>query len=172
MGIKWQCVEYVRRWLFVRKGCVFDSVVGAADMWTQLKYVQRVVDGQCFALKRHPNGSPHPPTKGSLIIYKRSNPGSPFGHVAVIVKVLPGFVRVAEENYYPYYWSGNYSRQIPYQVKKGLYSINDDDETFGWMSVEDHNHQAVPLDQATINAVIKLNETAPNFLCPNNPINH
>ncbi|CAF4243962.1 unnamed protein product, partial [Adineta steineri] len=33
MGIKWQCVEYSRRWLFIRKGCVFKSIEGAADMW-------------------------------------------------------------------------------------------------------------------------------------------
>src|ERR1700722_6168524 len=45
MGMKWQCVEYARRWLFIRKGCVFDSVDAANDMWTQLINVQRVVDG-------------------------------------------------------------------------------------------------------------------------------
>ena len=168
MGIKWQCVEYARRWLFVRKGCVFDSIPGAADMWTQLKYVQRVVDGRCFPLKRHPNGSPSRPKKGSLLIYKRSGTDTPFGHVAVIVHVLRGFIRVAEENYYPYYWSGNYSRQIPYEVRKGRYYIKDDYPTFGWMSVQDNNDQTAPLDQKTIDAIIQLNQTAPDFLCPNN----
>jgi glutathionylspermidine amidase/synthetase len=167
MGIKWQCVEYARRWLFLRKGCVFDSIDAAADMWTQLKYVQRVVDGQCFPLKKYPNGNTSRPEIGSLLIYKRSDAGMPFGHVAVIVNVLRGFIQVAEENYYPYYWSGNYSRQIPYVLRKGRYYINDDYTILGWMSVEDKRHRTVPLNQKTINEIIRLNGTAPDFNCPN-----
>jgi glutathionylspermidine amidase/synthetase len=69
-GMTWQCVEYARRWLFIRKGCVFDTVVGAADMWTQLNNVQRVVDRKCFNLKKYPNGSPSPPIKSIFIDLK------------------------------------------------------------------------------------------------------
>ncbi len=170
MGMKWQCVEYARRWLFIRKGCVFDSIDGAADIW-DLKIVQRVVDKQCFNLIQHPNGSPSPPQNESLLIYTRSSVDMPFGHVAVIVDVLPDFIRVAEENYDAYYWSGNYSRQIPYVFKNGSYFIEDEDPIFGWMTVEDNN-QTKPLDQATIDAIIKLNGTSPDFICHNNGIYH
>jgi glutathionylspermidine amidase/synthetase len=117
----WQCVEYARRWLFIRKCCVFDSVVGAADIWTQIETVQRVVDGKCFNLTKYPNGSPSPPINESLLIYNRSSDDLPFGHVAVIVDVLPGFIHVAEQNYYPYYWWGNYSRQIEYVLINGTH---------------------------------------------------
>jgi glutathionylspermidine amidase/synthetase len=166
-GMKWQCVEYARRWLFLRKGCVFDSVDGAADMWAQLNTVQRVIDQQCFSLKQYPNGSPDPPKNESLIIYSRSGVDMPFGHVAVIVDVLPGFIRVAEENYNAYYWSGNYSRQIPYVFKNGGYFIEDDYPLFGWMSIDDNN-QTQALDQTTINGIIQLNGSSPVFPCYNN----
>jgi glutathionylspermidine amidase/synthetase len=171
MGIKWQCVEYARRWLFIRKGCVFDSVVGAADIWTQISQVQRVVDKQCFSLKKYPNGSPNPPLNESLLIYNRSGTDFPFGHVAVIVAVLPGFIRVAEQNYYPYYWSGNYSRQIPYELINGSYYIEDYGSILGWMKIDDNN-QTKPLDQTTINNIIKLNGSSPDFICSNNDIHH
>ncbi|CAF0794273.1 unnamed protein product [Didymodactylos carnosus] len=153
MGMKWQCVEYARRWVFKRKGCVFDSIDQAADMWTQLDNVQRVIDKKYFPLKKYPNGSPDPPKNESLLIYKRSGVDMLSGHVSVIVDVLPGFIQVAEENYDPYYWSGNYSRQIPYVFINESYYIEDDYPIFGWMSIEDNN-QTKPLDQATINAII------------------
>ena len=172
MGMKWQCVEYARRWLFIRKGCVFDSIEGAADMWVESNIVQRVVDGQCFTLKQHLNGSPDPPKNESLLIYTRSGSELPFGHVAVIVDVSPGFIRVAEENYDAYYWSGNYSRQIPYVLINGSYYIEDDYPIFGWMSVVDDSNQLKPLDQSTIDVIMQLNGTFPDFTCPKNGISH
>ena len=138
-GMKWQCVEYARRWLFIRKGCVFDSVDAAVDMWTQLKTIQRVVDGKCFNLKTHANGSTSPPKNESLLIYQRSQPDMPYGHVSVIVDVTATYIRVAEENYHFYYWTGNYSRQIPYSVVNGSYYLQDTYTIHGWMSVEDNN---------------------------------
>jgi trypanothione synthetase/amidase len=167
-GMKWQCVEYARRWIFLRKECVFDSVDAAANMWTQLNNVQRVVDNQCFNLKKYSNGSPNPPQNESLIIYKNDTTDMPFGHVAVIIDILPAFIRVAEQNYYPYYWSANYSRQIPYGLINGSYYIQDDYDIFGWMTIEDKNNQTKPLDQSTINKIIQLNQSSPTFICANN----
>ncbi|CAF4086031.1 unnamed protein product, partial [Rotaria sordida] len=57
MGMKWQYVEYARRCFFMRKGCVFQSVEGVADVWSQ--------------------GSPYPPKNESLLIYSRSDPDMP-----------------------------------------------------------------------------------------------
>jgi hypothetical protein len=95
----------------------------------------------------------------------------PFGHVAIIVDVLPGFIRVAEENYDPYYWSGNYSRQIPYELINGSYYIEDYGSILGWMKIDDNN-QTKSLDQTTINNIIKLNGSFPDFICSNNNIHH
>jgi glutathionylspermidine amidase/synthetase len=160
MGMKWQCVEYARRWLFIRKGCVFKSIVGAADMWTELNNVRRVIDGKNFPLEKIPNGSPSVPKNESLLIYARSGIDMPYGHVAVIVDVLPGFIRIAEENYEFYYWSANYSREIKYKFINGSYWIEDEYPILGWMSIGANDDQTKPLDQSTIDAIIKLNQSS------------
>lgn len=158
MGIKWQCVEYARRWLFLRKGCAFSSIPGAADMWTNLDYVQQVVDGKQLKLNKYPNGCDLRPQNESLLIYSRSDKGMPYGHVAVIVDVLSNSIRVAEENYYPYYWSANYSREIPFVYRNGSYFIEDIDHILGWMTI-DHDNRTQPLDQITINTILSFNQT-------------
>ncbi|CAF4700398.1 unnamed protein product, partial [Rotaria magnacalcarata] len=53
--MKWQCVEYARRWLLIRKGCMFGRVHAALDIWTEISIVQQVVGGKCFTLKKEPN---------------------------------------------------------------------------------------------------------------------
>ncbi|CAF1138528.1 unnamed protein product [Adineta ricciae] len=165
MGIKWQCVEYARRWLFQRKGCSFASVEGAADMWTQLDEVQRVEDKRCFPLRKYPNGSPSRPANESLLIYNRSATSMPYGHVAVIVDVLSDVIRVAEENWDFYYWMGNYSREIPYELISGGYFIRDNYPIIGWMSIIDVQNQTKPLDQMSIGNILKLNGSSPDFVC-------
>ena len=152
MGLKWQCVEYARRWTFVRKGSVFSSVEGAKDMWNQLTYVQRVVDQQRFALTRHENGSPHPPRNESYLIYPQQK-DMPFGHVSVIVQVLPRAIRVAEQNFYFTYWKHHYAREIPVTRRDGRYYIEDKYQVYGWMEIDDSDKQLKPLNQATIDMI-------------------
>ncbi|CAF1014722.1 unnamed protein product [Adineta ricciae] len=147
MGLKWQCVEYARRWTFLRKSSVFESVEGANNMWTQLKYVERVADKKQFSLKHHPNGSPTPPTNESYLIYP-INKGAPYGHVAVIVDVLPNAIRIAEQNYYFNYWTKNYSRELPVTYRNGLYYVQDISEIYGWMEIDDKK-ELKPLDEIT-----------------------
>ncbi|CAF4096440.1 unnamed protein product [Rotaria sordida] len=162
-GMRWQCVEYARRWLFIRKGCVFDSVDAANDMWSQLSFVQRVVDGKCFSLKKYQNGSKSPPKNESLLIYSLGE-DMLFGHVSVIVDVLNDSIRVAEQNFHAYYWSSNYSREIPYIMKNGSYYIMDNYNIYGWMSVEDNN-QTYPLNQSIIDKILRKNISFPDFIC-------
>ncbi|CAF1356353.1 unnamed protein product [Rotaria magnacalcarata] len=82
-GFKWQCVEFARRWLLLCKGCIFQSIGTAADMWHKLSFVERVTDGQKFHLKKYPNGSPYKPTCDTFLIYSASIQ-APYGHIAVI----------------------------------------------------------------------------------------
>ena len=163
MGAKWQCVEYARRWLFLQKGCVFDDVDDAADIW-DLEIVQRVADKKCFNFIRHPDGSLSPPQNESLLIYARSNRGIPYGHVAVIVDVSPTFIRVAEQNYDRFYWEGNYARQIPYKLIRGRYYIQDYYTVIGWMTIE-FDKETKPLDRSTIDQIIQWRGASPDFRC-------
>ncbi|CAF0904380.1 unnamed protein product [Didymodactylos carnosus] len=153
MGFKWQCVEFARRWILMRKSCVFKNIDCAADIWNELTTVERVIDGQHFPLTAHPNGSPQKPQIDTLLIYPRSTE-QPFGHISVICEVVPGFVRVAEQNHMFHYWSDNYAREIPLVFKNGGYYIEDEDEICGWIEIED-SHQLQPLDESKMDAVLQ-----------------
>ncbi|CAF3771779.1 unnamed protein product [Rotaria sordida] len=154
MGIKWQCVEYARRWLFMRKQCIYHNVRHAADMFTNLKSIERVTDGKHFPLKTYPNCSPHEPQADSILIFSRTE-DQPFGHVAIICEVVPGFVRIAEQNQDSTYWPGDYARELRLIQKNDLYYIEDDENVItGWMEIED-NHQLEPLDESNLDVILK-----------------
>jgi trypanothione synthetase/amidase len=153
LGFKWQCVELARRWLLRRKGCLFKQSPNAADIWTDLKSIERVTDGRHFPLSLHPNGSSTAPRPDSFLIYPRS-PDMPFGHIAIITDVVPGFIRVAEQNYKFHYWSEDFAREIPLIIKDGLYHLEDEDPISGWMHIEDDN-QLTPLDESKMDTVLQ-----------------
>ncbi|UJR16808.1 hypothetical protein I4U23_003707 [Adineta vaga] len=152
LGVKWQCVEYARRWLLLKKSCVFKSVRFAADIWTQLTYVERITDGKQFPLKPYPNGSPTKPKIDSFLIYSISEE-QPVGHIAVICDVGPNYIRIAEQNNKFHYWNGEYAREILMIEKDGLYYLEDEDPMHGWMEIEDDKNELKPLDESVINMI-------------------
>ncbi|CAF1451902.1 unnamed protein product [Rotaria sordida] len=152
-GFKWQCVEFARRWLLLRKSCTFKNIGSAADIWQELTYVERITDGEKFPLKTYSNGSLHKPNCDTFLIYPRSEDMS-HGHIAIICEVQENFIRVAEENYHFHYWLNNYARQIPMIYRNGLYYIEDYYNVYGWMEIE-NNHQLKPLDESNINLVLQ-----------------
>ena len=158
MGFKWQCVEFARRWLLMRKSCIFPPIPCAADMWSELTYVERVTDGKRFPLKCYPNGSHHEPKHDSLLIYPR-NKDLPFGHVAIVCSVVPGFVRIAEQNYIYHSWADDFAREIPVVVTDGNYLIKDDDDICGWIEIDD-NDELQPLDETKLHLILKQYQDA------------
>lgn len=113
-GIKWQCVEYARRWLLINMGAVYGDVDVAADIWTRIDHLQPVdKNTDKISLQKLANGSKTPPRRGDLLVYGREYLGT--GHVAVIttVDIDAGQVRVAEQNYENAPWSGPWAREIP-----------------------------------------------------------
>jgi trypanothione synthetase/amidase len=158
MGFKWQCVEFARRWLLMRKSCIFPAIPCAADMWDDLKYVERVTDGKRFPLKLYRNGSPHKPKHDSLLIYPRSTE-LPFGHVAIICDVVPDSIRIAEQNYIYHSWSDNYAREISLAIKDNCYFMTDEDEIIGWIEIDD-NDELQPLDETKLDLILKQYQEA------------
>jgi glutathionylspermidine synthase len=153
LGFKWECIEFARRWLLMRKTCVFPNIPQAADIWHKLKTIERVTDGKQFPLILHLNGSLDMPKRDSLLIYPRSSE-LPYGHIAIICDVIPGFIRVAEQNYEYYNWSNNYSREIPFVFKNNRYYIEDEHEIYGWMEIE-NSEQLEPLDENKLDLILK-----------------
>ncbi len=113
-GIKWQCVEYARRWLLKNFGVVYGDVDIAADIWN-LEFVRVLGSEQQKTFKSILNGSrQHGLQTGDLLIYADAFYGT--GHVAVVLKVdeQKHQVYVGEQNFNNQIWEGDYARTIPY----------------------------------------------------------
>jgi len=116
-GLKWQCVEYARRWLLLNRGAVFSDVNIAADIWTEIDQLTRVSDKAAVPLVAHLNGSRQPPMVGDLLIYAKAFYDT--GHVAVVLDVDPTrkLIMVGEQNFDNQSWDGRHARRIGYIEK-------------------------------------------------------
>ncbi|OMJ81800.1 hypothetical protein SteCoe_17684 [Stentor coeruleus] len=143
-GMKWQCVEYCRRWLITVRNITFESIPCASDIW-HLDKVSKVNEPnnikKNLALFRIPNGSVCPPDIGNLIIYKRVV-GNLVGHVAIVVNTTKTSVYVGEQNWDNNVWLKDYSRELPLNVTDGKYYLIDNDyPIIGWMSYYDGEYK-------------------------------
>lgn len=133
-GIKWQCVEFTRRWLIHNRGLTFGDVDVAADMW-KLSALSRLSDHSQVPLQTFVNGSKTGPKRGDLIIYAKEYLGT--GHAAIVLSVnqRQGRVRVAEQNFNNKKWPARYARNIDLINKNGHYWLLDA-YLLGWMRAQ------------------------------------
>ena len=106
-GIKWQCVEYARRYLQTTRGITFANVKGAFEI-PRAKF--STLDG---ASVKKTNDL----KVGSLVIWpKKYKNNAPYGHVAVVSKIKSNGIYVAEQNYD----DKTFPRFIDYDDLKGV----------------------------------------------------
>ncbi|WGL61290.1 CHAP domain-containing protein [Pigmentibacter sp. JX0631] len=129
-GIKWQCVEYARRWWITQKNITFGSVDTANEIF-DLTSAEDLKTGKKIKLIKTSNGETTIPKEGDLLIYKKSGKDEnlPYGHVAVIVNVniSEGYVDIAEANYNNSVWEEKekYSRRLALVAKDNKFVIYD-----------------------------------------------
>lgn len=131
-GMKWQCVEYARRWLIDNKKITFADVEYAYHIW-DLQHGNRVDTDQKAPLLQFTNKTANtPPQVGDLLIY--STDFAVTGHVAVVVGVSENSITIAEQNYFNQSWdSFEYSRRLLLEKdEKNNYRIFDD-ALIGWV---------------------------------------
>lgn len=109
-GLKWQCVEYARRWLLIKKKITFESVKDASDIW-DLDTATQASTGQSIPFHSATTGVP---PVGALLIYAKTET-LPHGHVSVVVGVTKDEIQLAEQNWTDDVWRSNYARTIPIQ---------------------------------------------------------
>jgi glutathionylspermidine amidase/synthetase len=133
-GIRWQCVEYARRWLLVNKGAVYSDVDVAADIWDEIDHLTDVRTNRELPLESHLNGSMQPPQVGDLLIYASELYGT--GHVAVVLDTdyEDGVIEVGEQNYRNEPRPDDFARKIEL-VKKGDNYWLLDGYLLGWKHV-------------------------------------
>jgi len=91
-GIKWECVEYVRRYLIMNHNITFSNVDSAYKI-PEAKFM--TLHGENIIPNLNNNL-----TIGSIIIFPKDYEiDSPDGHVAIISSILPSGITIAEQNY-------------------------------------------------------------------------
>jgi len=111
-GIKWQCVEYARRWLLINAGAVYGDIDIAADFWDKIDYLTDVETNKQIPLETHINGSVQAPEIGDLLVYAKAFNGT--GHIAVVtgLDIDNGVLEVSEQNFNNVSWPDHYARKI------------------------------------------------------------
>lgn len=134
-GMKWQCVEYARRWLIENKGVTFGDVEYAYHIW-DLPYAEKLDTHEQLPLLQFKNKlSKVPPKVGDLLI--NSVKLAVTGHVSVVVGVDSGSITIAEQNYFNRAWENeHYARRLLLsRDDHGRYRVYDD-ALIGWVRVK------------------------------------
>ena len=124
-GIKWQCVEYARRWLLISSGAVFGDVDIAADIWDKIDHLTDSKTAKPVPLASYLNGSKQAPEVGDLLIYAREFKNT--GHVAVVtgIDIQDDTLEVSEQNFDNEPWTHRYARKIKFIRNDGNYWLLD-----------------------------------------------
>jgi hypothetical protein len=136
-GMRWQCVEYSRRWLILSKQVTYESIEYAYQIWDLSEVVSTEDPLIKYPFTSHGSGtSLTPPEIGCLLIYNATDYLEPTGHVAVIVGVDEGVIQIGEQNWSNELWLGeNYARNLTVSMLSGRYAV-EDDYVIGWKCVE------------------------------------
>lgn len=103
VGLRFQCVEFVKRYYLERLGHRMPDPYGHAKSF----FDPGIRDGQLNAqrgLLQYRNGSQTSPAPEDIIVFAPSL-FNPYGHVAIVAEVNPYTVIVAQQNAGPFYSS-------------------------------------------------------------------
>lgn len=89
-GRRWQCVEFVRRYLISKQGVTFSNVISAFE----------IPNARFTTLNGFPVQTTNELKVGSIIIWpKNYEKMSPDGHVAIVSSISSSGINVVEQNY-------------------------------------------------------------------------
>lgn len=143
-GMQWQCVEYARRYLITKLGVTFSSVDGAEDVFA-LKTVESTETGKKYKFKTFKNNlncrrKNNMPKVNDVIIWARNKSDTPFGHIAVILKIEGDQIYIGEQNWSNDAWTRSpphsYSRILTFKKYNNRCIIVDGNyKILGWKRV-------------------------------------
>ena len=125
-GIQWQCVEYARRHLITKLGVTFESVDGAEDVFA-LKTVESIENGKKYKFETYKNNlnyrrKNNTPRVNDVIIWAKNKEDTPYGHIAVILKIEGDQIFIGEQNWSNDAWTS--SRPLPHSRTLTLKKYN------------------------------------------------
>jgi len=117
-GIKWECVEFIRRWFIIRYSITFQEIENAYQIFNTnyLKFTN-LITGENISYTKYYNGSIGNllPIVGSIIIWNKFGQ-HPYGHCAVVLHIDENYIYIAEQNWDNKKWENNYSRKIQFNL--------------------------------------------------------
>ena len=131
-GLKYECVEFVRRWLIIVYDITFESVDHAKDIYN-LNNFSNIFSNK-IPIKKCINGSDKI-SFGDLVIWTNQGEFKEYGHVAVVVKIKNNQVYIAEQNTTNKSWNGkNYSRKLLFNNNILVDKEYPDTKIIGWIN--------------------------------------
>lgn len=124
-GLKWQCVEFVKRYYYQHYHHEFPYTYGHAQDFFDHS-LRDIGFNKKRGLYQYRNTRKYPPATGDLVVFKGSEK-NPYGHVAIISHVGKDFVEVVQQN-----CKLRTRRQIPYHIYKDIHTIADA-YVLGWL---------------------------------------
>lgn len=142
-GMRYQCVEYARRYLIMTANVTFESVDSAWNIWANVTHFSMLPGGESVPVVKNGNGvSLLRPVVGALLIWRRSDAaGWGAGHVAIVTAVDDTSVSITEQNYDDtQLWVGSRSSSRTLAVNRtegGGYAVSSpeaDPPLYGWVT--------------------------------------
>lgn len=131
-GLKYECVEFVRRWLIIVYGITFESIDHAKDIYN-LNNFSNIFSNK-IPIKKCINGSDKI-SFGDIIIWTNQGEFNKYGHVAVVVKIKNNQVYIAEQNTTNKSWNGKkYSRKLLFDNNLLIDKEYPDTKIIGWIN--------------------------------------
>ncbi|NKQ13751.1 CHAP domain-containing protein [Pseudomonas sp. SST3] len=142
LGLRYQCVEFVKRYYFERHGHRMPDTYGHARDF----FDRRVGDGGMNAKRgmlQFTNGSTTPPQANDLLVFAPSLLNR-YGHVAIIASVGSDTLEIAQQNPGPF---GRSRESLPLAHRDGRWYLGND-KVQGWLRLRAANEQNPTLVQS------------------------
>lgn len=125
LGLKYQCVEYVKRYYYYVYNHRMPNSYGHAKDFFDTS-LEDVAYNKTRGLMQYRNARYERPKVGDMLIYGQHN-GNPYGHTAIISKVTDNEIEYIQQNF------GAKTRQTLKLVEfMGIYTIADYN-IYGWL---------------------------------------
>lgn len=129
LGIKYQCVEFIKRYYYEYLNHKMPDTYGNAKDFFNAKLKNGALNAQRNLLQYH-NGAAIKPKVNDIIIFSSSLWNS-YGHVAIIAEVTANSITIIQQNPGPFQESRE-NLALKYKEKK--YYI-DNDRVLGWLTL-------------------------------------
>ncbi|PXF32948.1 amidase [Pokkaliibacter plantistimulans] len=100
LGIKYQCVEFIKRYYYQRFNHKMPDSMGNAKDYFNAKIDDGVINPQ-RGLLQYKNGSNSKPQVDDIIVFAPSLL-NPYGHVAIVSSVFPNTIQIVQQNPGPF----------------------------------------------------------------------